>query len=250
MKLLEGQVVLITGAARARGIGKATARLCVEHGARPVILDLDEAEVQEAVHDIGPGALGYVCDVTSMASCQSAVDRTLAVTGRIDALINNAGLTQKRGISEISAADYQLITDVILRGTLQMSQVVLPTMRAARSGSIVNVSSMSAEQGGGVFGGGHYCAAKAGVLGLTRAMARELGPENIRVNAVCPGLITTDFSRSGSTDESKHEKAQAWPMRRAGHPSEIAGACLFLVSSLASFVTGATLDVNGGAHMH
>ena len=250
MKLLEGQVVIITGAARARGIGKATARLCIEHGARPVVLDLDEDEVRQAVDDLGHGALGYRCDVSSKASCEAAVERALAATGRIDVLINNAGITQKRGIAEVSADDYQRVTDVILRGTLQMSQAVLPTLRAARRGAIVNVSSMSAEQGGGVFGGPHYCAAKAGVLGLTRAMARELGPENIRVNAVCPGLITTDFSRSGSTDESKHEKAQAWPLRRAGHPDEVAGACLFLASSLASFVTGATLDVNGGAHMH
>lgn len=131
-----------------------------------------------------------------------------------------------------------------------MSQAVIPTMQAARAGSIVCISSMSAQQGGGVFGGAHYCAAKAGVLGLTRAMARELGPHNIRANAISPGLILTDFSRSGSTDASKHEKAQAWPMRRAGHPTEVAGACLFLASDLASFVTGATLDVNGGAHMH
>jgi NAD(P)-dependent dehydrogenase (short-subunit alcohol dehydrogenase family) len=250
MKLLEGQVVVITGAARARGIGKATAALCIEHGARVAILDVDPAEVAEAARDLGASSLGLVCDVTSAASCAAAVEQTLAWAGRIDALINNAGITQKRGVADVSAEDYELITGVILRGTLQMSQAVLPTMRAARSGAIVNISSMSAQQGGGVFGGAHYCAAKAGVLGLTRAMARELGPENIRVNAIAPGLITTDFSRSGSTDESKHQTAQAWPLRRAGAPREIAGACLFLASSLASFVTGATLDVNGGAHMH
>jgi NAD(P)-dependent dehydrogenase (short-subunit alcohol dehydrogenase family) len=250
MNLLEGQVVVITGAARARGIGRATAAMCIEHGARVAILDIDPADVAEVTRDLGANTLGLICDVTSAASCASAVERVLAWGGRLDVLINNAGITQKRGIADVTTEDYDLVTNVILRGTLQMSQAVLPTMRAAGAGSIVNVSSMSAQQGGGVFGGAHYCAAKAGVLGLTRAMARELGPENIRVNAIAPGLILTDFSRSGSTDESKHQTAQAWPLRRAGSPSEIAGACLFLASSLSSFMTGATLDVNGGAHMH
>jgi NAD(P)-dependent dehydrogenase (short-subunit alcohol dehydrogenase family) len=250
MKLLEGKVALITGAARERGIGKATAVLFAAHGARVVLLDLDLAEVRAAARDVGDAALGLQCDVSSAASCRLAVEQALAWAGQIDVLVNNAGLTQKRRLAEIDDDDYRLVTDVVLRGTLQMSQAVIPTMQAAHAGSIICISSMSAQQGGGVFGGAHYCAAKAGVLGLTRAMARELGPDNIRANAVSPGLILTDFSRSGSTDASKHETAQAWPLRRAGHPTEVAGACLFLASELSSFVTGATLDVNGGAHMH
>ena len=132
---------------------------------------------------------------------------------------------------------------------LLLTQAVLPVMRRQRSGSIVNVSSMSAQQGGGVFGGAHYCAAKAGVLGFTRALAREFGPEGLRANAVTPGLVTTDFSRSGRSDEDKDASAQAWPLPRAGRPVEVAGACLFLASDLSSYVTGATLDVNGGAYM-
>lgn len=249
MKLLDGKVAIITGAARARGIGKATVELFLQHGARIVLLDIDEAEAQQVAQQLGGDVLGRGCDVTSRADCDSAVQQALDWGGKIDVLINNAGLTQKRPVADITDADYTLISDVILRGTLQMSQAVIPAMRAAGSGSIINISSMSAQQGGGVFGGAHYCAAKAGVLGLTRAMAQELGPENIRANAISPGLILTDFSRSGSTDESKHEKAQAWPLRRAGHPSEVAGGCLFLASELSSFVTGTTLDVNGGAYM-
>jgi NAD(P)-dependent dehydrogenase (short-subunit alcohol dehydrogenase family) len=249
MKLLQDKVAVITGAARARGIGKATAALFVAHGARVVMLDLDEAELRDATAEVGPRALGLVCDISVADDCRAAVARALAWAGRIDVLVNNAGLTQKRSVLEIAPDDYERITGVVLRGTLNMSQAVIPTMRAARSGSIVSVSSMSAQQGGGVFGGAHYCAAKAGVLGLTRAMAMELGPDNVRANAITPGLILTDFSRSGSTDESKHEKAQAWPLRRAGRPDEVAGACLFLASEMSSFVTGATLDVNGGAYM-
>jgi NAD(P)-dependent dehydrogenase (short-subunit alcohol dehydrogenase family) len=250
MKLLDHRVAVISGAARERGIGKATARLFVEHGARVVMLDLDEAEVHAAAAEIGPQALGLVCDVRSAADCHAAIERALAWAGQVDVLVNNAGVTQKRGVVDVSDDDYELVTGVVLKGTLNLSQAVIPSMRARRSGAIVCVSSMSAQQGGGVFGGAHYCAAKAGVQGLARAMARELGPDNIRVNSVAPGLILTDFSRSGSTDEAKHALAQAWPMRRAGAPSEVASVCLFLASSLSSFMTGATLDVNGGAHIH
>lgn len=257
-RLLQGRTVVISGAGRARGIGKATARLCAQHGAAVALLDLDEAEVQQAAADVADGvgragaAIGLRCDVTDMASCRSAIAQVLAwgtAAGRIDVLINNAGLTQKRSAAEISAEDYQLVTDVVLRGTLQLTQAVLPTMRAQRSGSLIAVSSMSAQQGGGIFGGAHYCAAKAGVLGYMRALAREFGPEGLRANAVTPGLTLTDFSRSGSTDEAKHAAARDWPLRRAGHPDEIAGACLFLASDLSSFMTGTTLDVNGGAYL-
>jgi len=254
-RLLEGRTVVISGAGRERGIGKATARLLARHGAAVALLDLDEAEVVQAAQDLaaeGVQAIGLRCDVVEMASCREAVDQVLRWTasrGRIDVLINNAGLTQKRGVVDISADDYQRITDVVLRGTIQLSQTVIPTMRAQRSGSLVAISSMSAQQGGGVFGGAHYCAAKAGVLGFTRALARELGPDGVRANAITPGLILTDFSRSGSTDEAKHATAAGWPLARAGSPDEIAGACLFLASDLSSYVTGATLDVNGGAYL-
>ena len=253
--LLAGRTAIISGAGRPRGIGKATARLFVAHGANVVLLDLDEDEVRSAAADVGGQSgqtLGLRCDVTDAASCVQAVERTMSWTpagGRVDILINNAGLTQKRGIAEITAQDFDRITDVVLRGTLLVTQAALPAMRSQRSGSIVAVSSMSAQQGGGVFGGAHYCAAKAGVLGFIRALAREFGPEGIRANAVAPGLVLTDFSRSGRSDEDKDASASAWPLPRAGRPDEIAGACLFLASDLSSYVTGATLDVNGGAHM-
>lgn len=143
---------------------------------------------------------------------------------------------------------YSLITEVILNGSLQLTQAVLRTMRNRRGGSIVRISSMSAQQGGGVFGGAHFCAAKVGVLGLVCAIARELGPEGFRANAVTPGLIPTDFSRSETPDEAKDAFAKDWPLGRAGDPAEIAGACLFLASDLSSCMAGATLDV-GGAYM-
>ena len=253
--LLAGRVAVISGAGRPRGIGRATARLFMAHGARVALLDLNEEEARAAAADLNETtgtdhAGGWACNVADAAACAAAIDGVLAWSGgQLDVLVNNAGLTQKRGVAEISEADYDTITDVVLRGTLLLSQAALPAMRARHGGSIVNVSSMSAQQGGGVFGGAHYCAAKAGVLGLTRAMARELGSEGIRVNAIAPGLVLTDFSRTGRSDEDKHASGAGWPLPRAGHAAEIAGACLFLASDLSSYVTGTTIDVNGGAHM-
>jgi NAD(P)-dependent dehydrogenase (short-subunit alcohol dehydrogenase family) len=253
--LLEGRVAIISGAGRERGIGKATAKLFVAHGASVALLDLDEAEVQTAAGDLaasGANAIGIACDVSQPDSCKAAIERVLAwptSQGRIDILVNNAGLTQRKRVADISVEDYSRITEVVLAGTLRLSQAVMPAMKAQHAGNIICISSMSAQQGGGVFGGAHYCAAKAGVLGLVRAMAKELGPDGIRANAITPGLILTDFSRSASTDESKHAVAKDWPLGRAGDPAEIAGACLFLASDLSSYVTGVTLDVNGGAYM-
>lgn len=253
--LLEGRVAIISGAGRERGIGKATAKLFAAHGASVALLDLDEAEVQAAAAEVsapGANAIGIVCDVSQPESCKAAIERVLGWPtgkGRIDILVNNAGLTQRKRVADISVEDYSRITDVVLAGTLRLSQAVMPAMKSQRAGNIICISSMSAQQGGGVFGGAHYCAAKAGVLGLVRAMAKELGPDGIRANAITPGLILTDFSRSGSTDESKHAVAKDWPLGRAGDPAEIAGACLFLASDLSSYVTGVTLDVNGGAYM-
>jgi NAD(P)-dependent dehydrogenase (short-subunit alcohol dehydrogenase family) len=249
MKLLQDKVAVITGAARRRGIGLATARLFAEHGARVALLDLDAEETRLAAADLGPDHMGIVCDVTRRADCEAAMAQVAARYGGIDALVNNAGVTQKRGIMEVTDADYEKVLDTNLRGVLHMSQSAIPYLEARGGGSITCVSSLSALQGGGVFGGGHYCAAKAGILGLMRAMALELGPAGIRANGVTPGLILTDFSRGGTSDEYKHERGHTFPLRRVGQPDDIAGACLYLASELSSYVTGVTLDVNGGAYI-
>jgi NAD(P)-dependent dehydrogenase (short-subunit alcohol dehydrogenase family) len=248
--MLKDRIAVVTGAARARGIGKAIGKMFVAHGARVAILDLDAEETAEAARELGEQAIGLTCDVTDAKQCAAAIERVVAEWGRVDVLVNNAGMTQRRKIMEVTSDDYTLITDVILRGTLQMSQAVLPGMQERRSGNIINIASLSALQGGGIFGGPHYCAAKAGVLGLSRAMAREYGPHGVRVNAVAPGLILTDFSRGANSDENKHRMAESYPLGRIGRPDEVAGACLFLASDLSSYVTGITLDVNGGSFIH
>lgn len=249
MMLLENKVAIVTGAARPRGIGLATARLFAEHGARVAILDLDADEARAAAASLGPDHLGVACDVSRRDDCQAAVEQVVAHYGALDTLVNNAGVTQKRGVMEVTDEDYERVLDTNLRGVFHMSQAAIPHLKARGGGSITCISSLSALQGGGVFGGSHYCAAKAGILGLVRAMALELGPDNVRANGVTPGLILTDFSRGGTSDEYKHDKAKGFPLRRVGQPRDVAGACLYLASELASYVTGITLDVNGGAYI-
>ena len=251
--LLKDKVALITGGAGANGLGYATARLMAEHGARVAVLDLARAEPAAAAARLGAGHLGHlglVADVTDKASCEAAVAAVLQAWGRIDVLVNNAGITQPRKTAEITAADYDAVLDVSLRGTLHMSQAVIPAMQRQGSGSIICISSVSAQRGGGILGGPHYSAAKAGVLGLARAMARELGANDIRVNSITPGLIATDISKGKLTDERKAEIAQTIPLGRLGEAADVAGACLYLASDLSRYCTGITLDVNGGMLIH
>ncbi len=249
MKLLDGKTAVITGAASVRGLGKATALLFAQHGARVVILDLDADAAAAAAADLsGDGHLGRACDVTDTAACK-ALAAELAADG-VDVLVNNAGITQPLRVMDIAPEDYDAVLDVNLRGTLYMSQALIPHMRGRGTGSIVNMSSVSAQRGGGIFGGPHYSAAKAGILGLTKAMARELAPDGVRVNAICPGFIDTDITAGKLTNAQRADVLAGIPMGRAGTARDVAGCCLFLASDLAGYVTGSEVDVNGGSLIH
>ena len=248
--LLKDKVAVITGGAGINGLGFATARRMAAQGARVVIMDLARAEPAAAAARLGEGHLGVVGDVTDKGACESAVAQALEAFARIDILVNNAGITQPVKTLEITGADYDRVLDVSLRGTLYMSQAVLPAMQRQRSGSIVCISSVSAQRGGGIFGGPHYSAAKAGVLGLARAMAREFGGQGIRVNCVTPGLIETDITQGKLSAERKQEIEDSIPLARLGRADDLAGACVFLGSELSAYCTGITLDVNGGMLIH
>jgi NAD(P)-dependent dehydrogenase (short-subunit alcohol dehydrogenase family) len=248
--LLADKVCIVTGAASPRGIGRATARLFAVHGGRAIILDLDGGAAAAAAEELGGAHRGYACDVTDKAACEAAVAKVVDEFGRVDVLVNNAGITQPVKFLEIDDRGYDAILDVNLRGTLYMSQAAIPQMRKQRAGSIVCMSSVSAQRGGGIFGGPHYSAAKAGVLGLAKAMAREFGPDNIRVNSVTPGLIQTDITGGKLTDELRAKILEGIPMNRLGDAEDVARACLFLASDLASYTTGAVIDVNGGMLIH
>lgn len=248
--LLEGKVAIVTGGAGPRGIGFATARQFAAQGASVVIVDLEQARPDAMAAELGEGHLGLVGDVTNAGDCARVAEAARERYGRIDVLVNNAGITQKRTLAEISESDYDAVLDVNLRGTLLMSQAVVPVMSAGGGGAVVCISSVSAQRGGGIVGGPHYSAAKAGVLGLVKAMARELGASGIRVNAITPGLIDTDIIVGKLNDALRSDLLAGIPLGRLGHPDDIGKAALFLASDLAAYVTGATLDVNGGMLIH
>jgi NAD(P)-dependent dehydrogenase (short-subunit alcohol dehydrogenase family) len=248
--LLSGKTAIISGAAGPRGIGFAAARLFAEQGARIAIFDIDQRAAEAAAQGLGSDHLGLGCDVTDPAACKKAAAEAIHRFGNIDVLINNAGITQPVKFMEIDQVGWRRIIDVNLTGVLNLSQAVVPHMREHKSGSIACMSSVSAQRGGGIFGGPHYSAAKAGVLGLAKAMARELGPDNIRVNCVTPGLIQTDITGGKLTDEMKSEIIKGIPLGRLGTAEDVARIYLFLASDLSSYTTGAVIDVNGGMLIH
>ena len=248
--LLTDKTAVISGAASARGIGRATARLFAEQGARVAILDLDAAAAKGAAEELGTDHIGIGCDVSDLTNCRQAAEQAIAAFGKIDILINNAGISQPLKLMDIAPENWQLVVDVNLTGVLYLSQAFIPHMRARKQGSIACMSSVSAQRGGGIFGGPHYSAAKAGVLGLAKAMARELGPDGIRVNSVTPGLIQTDITGGKLTPEMKADIIKGIPLNRLGDAKDVANIYLFLASDLSAYVTGAVIDVNGGMLIH
>ena len=248
--LLQNKVCLVTGGASPRGIGLATARAFAEQGARVAIVDLDQEASTAAALALGPDHVGIRCDVTNRESCNVAIAAVEDALGPVDVLVNNAGITQPLKLMDIAPENYEAVSDVSLRGTLYMSQAAVPSMRGRKTGSIICISSVSAQRGGGIFGGPHYSAAKAGVLGLAKAMARELGPDAIRVNSITPGLIQTDITGGKLTDAMRTKILEGIPIGRLGETRDVANACLFLASDLSSYITGAVIDVNGGMLIH
>lgn len=255
--LLKDKVCVIAGAGSQRGIGYATAQLFAEHGARVVMLDIAmDANTVDGLKRSLPDAVrgeadvyGIRCDVTRLADCRRAVDEIVARHGTIDCLVNSAGVVRGTAMLSIEEPEYDRILEVNLKGAFNLCQSVLPVLVARGCGSIVNLSSSAAQRGGGLVGGAHYAASKGGVIGLTRTIAREFGPKGIRANIVCPAMIETAML-DGLPGERMKDIIEAIPLQRTGEPREAAGACLFLASDLGGFVTGATIDVNGGSHIH
>ncbi len=248
--LLKDKVAIITGAASPRGIGYATAKTFAREGALVALIDIDAKAVHEAASSTGPVHKGFTCDVRHAQRCGQVVQEIIAQLGRVDILINNAGVSQAKRLMESTEEDYNLVMDVSLRGCYNMSRAVVPHFRARRSGNIVCMGSVAAQRGGGVLGGPHYAAAKGGVQTMAKAMARELAPDGIRVNAVAPGLVETELLVGKITDEGKQKVAETTPLGRLATAQDIANAFLFLASDLSSYVTGVVLDVNGGMHIH
>ncbi len=248
--LLKDKVAVITGGASELGIGRATARLFAEHGARVAILDLAEEEPEKAAAELGPEHAGHVCDVRDQRACFETVEAVAGRFGAIDVLIGNAGVVFGTPIKEIAPEEYDLVLDVNLRGNFQMAQAAVPHLEARGGGAMVFVSSIAGQVGGGLFGRSHYAAAKSGIFGLAKALARELAPLGIRSNAIAPGVIDNDFSKGRMTRADNERIAKTVPLGRLGRSEDIADACLYLASDLSAYVTGQVLSVNGGLHIY
>ena len=248
---VEGKIAIVTGGTK--GLGKADAEALAREGASVVITDIDDAG--KGVAETIAAATGATVvfkhqDVTSEQRWQELVAEVEKEFGGIDILVNNAGIVIVATPEQTTLEDFRLQNAVMNEGVFLGCKTVIPAMRKRGGGSIICISSVSAQRGGGIFGGPHYSAAKAGILGLMRAMARELGPDGIRVNAVTPGLIETDITGGLLTEARKAEINKTIPLGRLGRPKDVADICLFLASDLSAYVTGATIDVNGGMHIH
>lgn len=244
MGRLEGKVAIITGAAR--GIGKATARLFAREGARVVVTDIDDTTGQATAEEIrseGGQAIFVPVDVTDPESVQHMVDRTLETYGRIDILVNNAGVLRDRTLVKMSHEDFDFVINVNLKGVFNCTKAVAPVMIEQGSGVILNASSVVGIYGN--FGQTNYVASKAGVIGMTKVWARELGPKGIRVNAVAPGFVRTEMT-ANLPEKVVRMVIERTPLRTWAEPEDIAYAYLYLASEEARFVNGAVLNVDGG----
>jgi 3-oxoacyl-[acyl-carrier protein] reductase len=216
------------------------------------LCDVDAESIKQLadhIVKIGGRVIHLRADVTSEEDIAKVVQATIEQWGKVDILVNNAGITQPVKVLDTSVKDWDRVVNVNLKGTFICSKAVLPNMIKNGYRRIINLSSVSAKRGGGVFGGAHYSAAKAGVLGFAKALAREVSPYGITVNSVAPGLIATDI-RGGleGLEEQKRMTADI-PCRRMGTPEEIAASVCFLASEEAGYITGEEIDINGGAHM-
>ena len=248
------QTAVVTGAGSTRGIGRATAHALAAAGWNIAILDLDEAAAKDAAAEVaernGVQTVAVGCDVTDGASVEAALGTVERALPPIGALVNNAGITSPVRFLDVTDAEWERVFAVNVRGSYNVTRRVAPGMVERGFGRIVFLSSVSAERGGGVFGGVAYSAAKAGQLGFARALARELGPRGVTVNSVAPGLIDTDITGGALAGDKEAELLAGIPVGRKGIPADVADLITFLCRPETGYVTGATYDVNGGSHIH
>ena len=236
-------MAIVTGAAR--GLGRAVASRLHERGASVAVNVRDSARADETAREIGERARAVPGDVSASDGPESIVRQTLELFGRIDILINNAALPLTTRFEQITADEWRRALEVNLTAPFRLTQAVLPTMKAQGYGRIVNISSTAGRMVS-TLGGAHYTASKTGLLGLTRAAAKELGKYGVTVNAVCPGMIDTELTRESASTEELERLAKGFPVPRLGTALEVADLICFAASESAGYITGASLDINGG----
>ncbi|WP_294221544.1 MULTISPECIES: 3-oxoacyl-[acyl-carrier-protein] reductase [Chryseobacterium] len=244
MKLLEGKVALITGATR--GIGKGIAEMYAQQGAKIAFTyagSVDKARELEAALSSVTQIKGYQSDASDFDAAQILVDEVIAEFGKIDILINNAGITKDNLLLRMSKEDWDKVINVNLDSVFNLTKAVIKPMMKARAGSIINMTSVVGISGNA--GQANYAASKAGVIGFTKSVALELGSRNIRCNAIAPGFIQTEMT-DALDDKAKDKWNESIPMKKLGHTQDVANACVFLGSEMASYITGQTLNVDGG----
>jgi NAD(P)-dependent dehydrogenase (short-subunit alcohol dehydrogenase family) len=248
------KTAIITGAGSKRGIGRATAHAMAAASWNIAILDLDEASAKDAAGEVaerqGVQTIGVGCDITDETSVESALVALDGSLPPVGALVNNAGITSPTPFLQVTGEEWDRIFAVNVRGAYNITRRVAPGMAERGFGRIVFLSSVSAERGGGVFGGVAYSAAKAAELGFARALARELGPTGVTVNSVAPGLIDTDITGGALEGERKAQLVAGIPVGRTGNVHDVADLITFLCREETGYITGATYDVNGGSHIH
>jgi len=241
---LSGRTALVTGSTR--GIGRAIAESLAGAGARVAVVGRDAVRAAEAASTIGRDAAGFACDVGDVASVTALVESVEKAFGRIDILVNNAGLTRDNILFRLKDDDWDAVLDANLRGAFVAIRAASRGMMKRRWGRIVNIASVVGITGNK--GQANYAASKAGLIGLTKSVAKELASRNILINAVAPGFIETDMT-AAMTPEARDTLSGQIPLERLGTPNDVAGAVTFLVSDLASYITGQVLVVDGGLVM-
>lgn len=247
MKLLDGKTALITGGAR--GIGKAIAIAYATEGANVAFSDLKYDEIAESLEKeleaFGVKAKGYASDASSFEGSEELINKVVEDFGRIDVLVNNAGITRDNLLMRMTEADWDLVIKVNLKSIFNMTKAVQKVMLKQRFGSIINMSSVVGLDGNA--GQSNYSASKAGLIGFTKSIAMEIGSRNIRCNAIAPGFIETEMTAK-LPEEVRKGWAEKIPLRRGGKPEDVANVALFLASELSSYVTGQVISVCGGMH--
>ena len=238
-----GRVAIVTGAAR--GLGQAAAERLHQRGAAVAINVRDRGRAESLAKSIGERAMAAPGDITAAGVPEEIVRLTLERFGRVDILINNAAFARSTRFHNLSPEEWREALEVNLTAPFLLTRAVLPAMKAQRYGRIVNISS-TAGRTVSTLGGAHYTASKAGLLGLTRASAKELGQYGITVNAVCPGMIDTELTRENASQELLDRLAASYPVPRLGTPLEVADLICFAASEAAGYITGASFDINGG----